>query len=134
VRYRDAVGNTIEENSSHLSSPRSLVTFCVSHRRREMYCGHAHLCVCLSAAACLHYCMNLDVTWGSDRECPLVVHYCVDLQSVNGLRCYCNITQMQNVSEYVLVLALYLVAVSFGMQAVKHCHNAILQFLTWDAG
>jgi len=25
-----------------------LVTFCVSCRRRKMYCGHARLCVCLS--------------------------------------------------------------------------------------
>jgi len=25
-----------------------LITFCVSHRRRKMYCGHARLCVCLS--------------------------------------------------------------------------------------
>jgi len=24
-----------------------LVTFCVSRRRRKMYCGHARLCVCL---------------------------------------------------------------------------------------
>jgi len=24
------------------------VTFCVSRRRRKMYCGHARLCVCLS--------------------------------------------------------------------------------------
>jgi len=27
----------------------SLVTFRVSRRRREMYCGHARLCVCLCA-------------------------------------------------------------------------------------
>jgi len=32
----------------------NLVTFRVSRRPREMYCGHARLCVCLSAAACLH--------------------------------------------------------------------------------
>ena len=24
------------------------ITFCVSRRRRKMYCGHARLCVCLS--------------------------------------------------------------------------------------
>jgi len=61
-----------------------------------MYCGHARLCVCLcvyvpvclSAAACLHYCTDPDVTWVSSRRCPLVVHYWVDLQSVYGLRCY----------------------------------------------
>jgi len=26
--------------------------------------------VCLSMAACLHYCMNPDVTWGSGKGCP----------------------------------------------------------------
>jgi len=47
-------------------------------------------CVCLSAAACLHYCTDPDVTWGSGRGCPLVVHYWADLQSLHGLRCYGN--------------------------------------------
>jgi len=49
------------------------VTFRVSRRRREMYCGHARLCVCVSvslcAAACLHYCTDPDVTWASGRGC-----------------------------------------------------------------
>jgi len=71
-----------------------LVTFRVSRRPREMYCGHARLCVCLSAATCLQYCTDLDVTWGSGRGCPLVVHYWADLQSVHGLRCYGNIMEM----------------------------------------
>jgi len=31
-----------------------LVTFCVSRRRRKMYCGHARLCVCVSV--CLSVC------------------------------------------------------------------------------
>jgi len=53
------------------------------------------VCVCLSVcvsvrAACLHYCTDPDVTWGSGRGCPLVVHYLADLQSVHGLRCYGN--------------------------------------------
>jgi len=73
---------------SSVCSP--LVTFRVSRRRCEMYCGHACLCVCLSAAACLHYCTDPDVTWGNGRGCPLVVQYLADLQSVNGLRCYGN--------------------------------------------
>jgi len=46
--------------------------------------------VCLSAAAYLHYCMDPDVTWGSCRGCPTVVHYWADLQLVHGLRCYGN--------------------------------------------
>jgi len=44
------------------SSP--FITFRVSRRRREMYTGHARLCVCLSAAACPHYRTDPDVTWG----------------------------------------------------------------------
>ena len=75
-----------------------LVTFRVSRRPREMYCGHARLCVCpyvclcvcLSAAACLHHCTDPDVTWRSASGCPLVVHCWADLQSVHGLRCYGN--------------------------------------------
>jgi len=73
------------------------VTFHVSHRWCEMYCGHPHLCVCLSvclsATACLHYCTDPGVTWGNGRGCLLVVHYWVYLQSVHGLRCCGNITR-----------------------------------------
>jgi len=78
---------------------RRVIAFHVSRRRREMYCGHACVCVsvcasvCLSAAACLHYCTDPDVTWGSGRGCPLVVHYWADLQPVHGLHCYDNITR-----------------------------------------
>jgi len=70
------------------------ITFRVSRRPREMYCGHARLCVCLSTAACLHYCTDPDVTWRSGRGCPLVVHCWADLQSVHGLRCYGNTMEM----------------------------------------
>jgi len=31
-----------------------LITFCVSRRRCKMYCGHAHLCVCLYVCPRLH--------------------------------------------------------------------------------
>ena len=55
-------------------------TFCVSRRRRKMYCGHARLSVCLSVcvSVCLsaavrpHYYTDPDVTWGHGRGCPLV--------------------------------------------------------------
>jgi len=73
-------------------------------------CG---LSVCLSAVACLHYCTDPDVTWGSGRGCPLVVHYWADLQSRHGLRCYGNVTRTRNVSENMLVLALCLVSVFY---------------------
>jgi len=81
--------------SCQLSNSAShFITFCVSHRRRKMYCGHASLCVCLSTAVRPHYCTDRDVTWGHGRGCPLVVHYWVDLQSVHRLRCYGNITRI----------------------------------------
>jgi len=53
-------------------SLHGVITFCVSRRRCKMYCGHARLCVCvcLSSAACPHYCTDPDVTWGSGRGCP----------------------------------------------------------------
>ena len=56
-----------------------------------------HICVrlsvCMSAAACTHYCTDPDVTWRRGRGCPLVVHCWADLQSGHGLRCYGNITR-----------------------------------------
>jgi len=72
-----------------------LITFCVSRRRRKMYCGHARLCVYVSVRGRIrpHYCMDPDVTWGRGRGCPLVVHYWADLQSGHGLRYYGNITR-----------------------------------------
>ena len=50
---------------------------------------------------------------GTGMGCPLVVHCWADLQSVHELRCYANITQMRNVSEYMLVLTLCLVLFAF---------------------
>jgi len=47
--------------------------------------------VCLSLVAVPHYCTDSDVSWGNGRECPLVVHYWADMQSVHGFRCYDNI-------------------------------------------
>ena len=54
-----------------------LITFRVSRRRHEMYAyiGHARLCVCLSLAACPHYCTDPDVTWrmvGVPSSCALL--------------------------------------------------------------
>jgi len=71
----------------------------MSRRRRDMYCGHARLCVCvcLCVSGCLSVrgCMPTPLhepgcNLGSGRGCPLVVHYWADLQSVHGLRCYGN--------------------------------------------
>jgi len=61
-------------------------------------CVSVCLCVCLSVSVCLsaavhpYYYTDPDVTWGSGRGCPLIVHYWADLQSVHELRCYGNIT------------------------------------------
>ena len=77
-----------------------LITFCVSRRRRKMYCGHARLSVCV----CLSVCVSVrgrtptllhgpGCNLGRGRGCPLVVHYWADLQLVHRLRCYGNITR-----------------------------------------
>ena len=39
---------TVYVRPPHTARFNSLFTFCVSRRRRKMYCGHARLCVCLS--------------------------------------------------------------------------------------
>jgi len=63
------------------SSKIALITFCVSRRRRKMYCGHARLCVCvsvcLSAAVRPHYCTVPDVTWGHGRGCALLGEFAI---------------------------------------------------------
>jgi len=58
--------------------------------------------------------LTRDVTCGNGRGCPLVlVHYCPDLQSVHGFRCYDNIAPNAK-CQRVLVLALCLVLVLLG--------------------
>ena len=105
-----------------------IITFRVSHRRREMYCCHITricVCVCVCLSVCLsmakspHHCMDPDVTWGSGRGCPLVVHYWLDLQSVHGLCCNGNVMRTRNVSEYMLVLDLCLVFKSYSTILLK---------------
>ena len=77
-------GTPVNPNVSVKMVVYALLHFCVSRRRRKMYCGHARLCVsvsvclsvCLSACqsvdACLHYYTDPNLTWGSGRGCPLV--------------------------------------------------------------
>jgi len=63
-------------NAKYFFATNWLIRFRVSRRRREMYFGYARLrvcvcvSVCLSAAACLHYCTDPNVTCGSGRGCP----------------------------------------------------------------
>jgi len=59
-----------DDGAEKLNALSLLVTFRVSRRRREMYSGHASLCVCLSAAACPHHCTDPDVTWGMIGDDP----------------------------------------------------------------
>jgi len=39
----------------------AVVTFCVSRRRRKMYCGHARLCVCLCVCVSVSVCLSAAV-------------------------------------------------------------------------
>jgi len=80
--------------------------------------------VCLSAATLLH---RLWCNLGSDRGCPLVVHYWADLQFGHRWSCYGNITR--NVSEYMLVLALCLVLLGY-QRGVKFSRYVIYVMLT----
>jgi len=83
-----------------------VITFRVSRRPREMYCGHARLCVCVSVCLSvrgrmpIHYCTDPDVTWRSGRGCTLVVYCWADLQSVHGLRCYGNTMEMRGRAQW----------------------------------
>jgi len=56
---------------------------------------------------------------------PQVVHYWADLQSVHQLRCYSNITRTQNVSEYMLVLALCLVLTNYYVNCNCCCQQSM---------
>jgi len=76
-----------------------LITFRVSRRRREMYSGHAHLCICLRV--CVSVCVSvrgrmLTLLHGpgcnleNGRGVLIVVNYSADLLSVHMLCCYDN--------------------------------------------
>jgi len=106
------------------------IIFRVRRSRCEMYIGHGRLCVCLSMslAAFPQYCTDPDVTWRNGSGYLLVVQYwteSTDLQSVHGVCCYdnthvcnrlyniihckCVWRGTRNVSECLIVLALWLV-------------------------
>jgi len=82
--------------------------------------------VCVSVPRLFsHYCMDPDVTWGNGRECPLVVHYWSDLQSVHWFHCYDN-RAPNTKCQRVLVLALCLVINSPGEYFNNHIACAML--------
>jgi len=86
--------NDREEEEIYYISP-------LSRRRREMYCGHARLCLCVCGPGC-----NVGSGMGMPPSCALLGGFAIGL--VHGLRCYGNITRTRNVSEYMLVLAVCL--------------------------
>jgi len=63
VKVKIAYRNALAHVSLH---PTFIVCYIsrVCRRRLEMYYGYARLCVCLSAAACLHYYTEPDVILG----------------------------------------------------------------------
>jgi len=84
-----------------------------------MCIGHGDLCVCLSLAACPHYCTDPDVTWGNGKGCRLVVHCWADLQSVHRFCCYDSIASNAK-CQRVLVLALCLVVIQLAVW-INYC-------------
>jgi len=88
-----------------------VITFRVSRIRREMYIGHARLCLCLSVPGrILTLLHGPGCNLGIGRGCPLVVHYWADLRSVHGFHRYDNIAPNAK-CQRVLVLAHYLAVI-----------------------
>jgi len=92
------------------------------------------LSVCLSARSRMPTLLhgpgcNLE----SGRGYPLVVHYWADLQSVHGLRCYGNITRTWYVSEYMLVLVLWLAVVVVVVVAAAATTTTTTTVAAWYA-
>jgi len=59
----------------------------------------------------------------------LVVHYLADLQLGHGLHCCGNITQMRNVSEYMLALALCLVTCMYVVCSFVLCVSYVFMYV-----
>jgi len=112
---------SVSSLSSH-SRGIHLIAFRLRCSRGEMYIGHARLYVCLPVPRRIPTLLytNPDVTWGSGRVCPLVVHYWANLQSVHGFRCYENIAPNAK-CQRVLVLALCLVNICCFTFRFRHC-------------
>jgi len=84
--------------------------------------------VCLSAGVCPHYCTDPDVTWGSGRGCPIVLHYWAALQSVHGFRCNGN---MNVKCQRVLVVALWL-AFAYCVHISRQRMTATISMSSWS--
>ena len=75
-----------------------------------MYSGHGLLCVCVCMCVCVSVCLFAyssphahttarTRTLGNGKECPLVVHFWADLQSVHDLYAMTSQRRTRNVSE-----------------------------------
>jgi len=103
---------SIVNGQSRCRCRRCLVTFRVRSKRREMYSGHARLCVCLSVRRCMPTLLHgpgckLGEWWGF----PLVVKCWAGLQSVHAFRCYDSIARMRNVCDCLYSLYAWLFCV-----------------------
>ena len=47
IRNGKKMSNPHDSSLPNALRDRGLTTFCVNRRRREMYCGHERLCVCV---------------------------------------------------------------------------------------
>ena len=47
------LATNVPEPCLHSATCKDFITFCVSRRRRKMYCGHARLCVCVCVCLCV---------------------------------------------------------------------------------
>jgi len=66
-----------------------------------MCSGHGCLFVCLSVPRRIPTILHgPGYNLGNGKECPLLVRYWADLKSVHWFRCYDNIAQMRNVSDF----------------------------------
>jgi len=94
---------------------------CESYMTRNVYWSHASVCVSVCPSPHSHRTdLDVDVTLGNGRGCPLVVHCWADLQSVYGFHCYDNIA-LNMICQQVLVLSLCLVVVVMCI-LFKICH------------
>ena len=111
----------------------SVITFRVRRVRGEMHIGHGRLSVCLSVPRRIPTLLHGSrCNFGENgRECPLVVHYWADLQSVHGFRCYDNIApnaKCQRVLVLVLCLVLLAVFLEVGVRIDQVDHSTVTRF------
>ena len=88
------------------------------------------LCVCLSVPRHIPTLLHgPGCSFGNGRECPLLVHYCADLQLVHGFRCYDNTHVCKLIALY--TANMYTSSAECEMSASACTHSmASLKFVT----